>query len=86
MSKISEDKKERIKRDILRLLYDEYPKMFYTYEIADNMLRNDEFTLKLLLDLKKNKAVHSIQESKGDKVKRKWGMDEVIHNTYKELI
>ena len=86
MSLISDNKKEKIKGDILRLLYDEYPKMFYTYEIADTLLRNDEFILKLLLELRRNKAVHGIEENKGNKIKRKWGMNVIIYNTYSNLL
>ena len=86
MSLISDNKKERIKIDILRFLYDEYPKMFYTYEVADALTRNDEFILGLLVELKDKKTVHWIEETGGGKIKRKWGMSELIHNTYKELL
>ncbi len=71
---------------ILRYLYDGYPKMFYTYEVADALIRNDEFILRLLIELRKKKAVHWIEETKGGKIKRKWGMNEIIHNIYKKLL
>lgn len=86
MSLISENKKERIKMDVLRFLYDGYPKMFYTYEVADALLRNDEFILGLLIELRDKKTVHWIEETKGNKIKRKWGMNELIYKTYKELL
>lgn len=86
MSLISDNKKEKIKMDVLRFLYDEYPKMLYTYEVADALTRNDEFILSLLMELRNKKAVHWIEETKGGKIKRKWGMNELIHNTYKKLL
>ena len=86
MSLISDNKKEKIKMDILRFLYDEYPKMLYTYEVADALTRNDEFILGLLIELRDKKAVHWIEETKGGKIKRKWGMNELIYKTYKGLL
>lgn len=74
MSKISGEKKEKLESEILGILYQEYPKMFFTKDISDKMIRDDEFILDLLNNLKKKKLVKNIEEGRSGKVKRKWGM------------
>ena len=56
MSKISDGKKEKIKEEILRVLYEIYPEFKYTYQISDLILRDDEFTLNLLKTIPIKKA------------------------------
>ena len=82
---ISEFKKEKIKEDILRILYDNFPKMMWTFEIAEEIIRDDEFCLKLLKDLKNKKLVNLSEESKGGKVKRRWGMVKGVYEEYGKL-
>jgi excinuclease UvrABC helicase subunit UvrB len=53
MSKISQERIERIKEEILKALYETYPEFKYTYQVSDFVLRDDEFTLNLLKELKK---------------------------------
>ena len=76
MSVISDKKKDRIKEDIIRELYENYPGFLYTEKISENIIRDNEFTLSLLNELKKNKVVNILNETKGDKVKRKWQLNE----------
>ena len=85
MSMISEFKKEKIKEEILRVLYENFPKMRWTFEIAEEILRDDEFCLKLLFDLKSKKLVNLSEEGKGGKVKRRWGMVKDVYEEYKKL-
>lgn len=82
---ISEFKKEKIKEDILRILYDNFPKMLWTFEIAEEVIRDDEFCLKLLKNLKAKKLVNLTEESKGGKIKRRWGMHKNVYEEYKKL-
>ena len=86
MSRISDDKAQKIKESILSYLFEEYPKMRYTFEVAEFLIRDDEFILRLLLELNKKKLVNKIEESTGSKVRRKWGMGKDVYVKYKELI
>ena len=86
MSKISDGRIEKIKEEVLRILYECYPEFKYTYEISDSMLRDDQFILKLLHDLKKISLVTSFEESKGRNIKRKWSLTKPSFEKYKELI
>ena len=86
MSKISLNKIERIKEEILRSLYESYPEFKYTYQVSDTVLRDDEFVLNLLKELKKLNLVTSLEESKGDNVKRKWSLTNLAYDKYKELL
>ncbi|MBS3140832.1 hypothetical protein J4405_01650 [Candidatus Woesearchaeota archaeon] len=85
MSVISDKKKDRIKEDIIRELYENYPGFLYTEKISENIIRDNEFTLSLLNELKKNKVVNILNETKGDKVKRKWQLNEEAFDAYKRL-
>jgi len=85
MSRISDVKKNKIKEEILRILYDNFPKMMWTFEVAEEIIRDDEFCLKLLHDLKNKKLVNLTEEGKGGKVKRRWGMHKGVYEEYKRL-
>ncbi len=85
MSKISENKKELLQREILGILYQNYPKMFFTNELSDMMVRDDEFVLDLLNSLRKKRLVKCLENGRSGKVKRKWGMSKEIHQRYKKI-
>ena len=86
MSKISLNKIERIKEEILRTLYESYPEFKYTYQISDAVIRDDEFVLNLLKELKKLDLVTILEESKGNNIKRKWSLTSLTYEKYKELL
>jgi len=85
MSRLGKDKESKIKEQILEVLYTSFPKMFYTKELADEVLRKDEFILKLLLELKKNDLLNSYEEKKGRGIRRKWSMSQKVYEEYKKL-
>lgn len=85
MSNISYQKKEKLKEEILRIIYESYPKFYYTYQIADHLIRDDEFVLNLLKELKEKALVVCLEESSGGNVKRKWGLKKEVYEKYKEL-
>jgi len=86
MSKISQGKTEKIKEEILLKLYENYPAFLYTYQVSDLMLRDDEFVLKLLNQLKEINLVTCLEESNGKKIKKKWGLTPEVYSKYKELL
>ena len=86
MSKISQEKIEKLKEEVLRVLYEEYPQFKYTYQVSDIMLRDNEFILTLLNDLKKMNLVINIEESKGKNIKKKWSLTNAAYEKYKELL
>jgi len=83
--KISNIKREKISEQIIYFLYLNNPKSFFTSHIAQEIARDEEFTKKLLLDLKKNKLISEIKKnSKGkDYLKRsRWKLSELSYNSY----
>ena len=85
MSSISNEKRERIKEELLRIIYENYPNFLYTYQIADLLIRDDEFVLNLLKQLKDKNLIFCLEESSGGNVKRKWQLKREVYEQYKEL-
>lgn len=89
MSRISDTKKEKIKNEILSYLFENSPRSYYTYEISEELARDDEFVLKLLLDLEKKKLVKRLKKStKGHNLtkKKSWTITNEAYEAYKSLI
>ncbi|MEK6835386.1 MAG: hypothetical protein AABX61_03930 [Nanoarchaeota archaeon] len=85
MSMVSDNKKERIKEEILRIIYESYPAFLYTYQVADSLIRDDEFVLSLLKELKGKNLLTCLEETTGHNIKRKWGLRKEVYDKYKEL-
>ncbi|MBU2104787.1 MAG: hypothetical protein KKF67_03365 [Nanoarchaeota archaeon] len=84
--KISEEKKEKISEQILFILYTFSPKALFTYHIAREMARDEEFVKKLLLDLKEKNLVVEIKKNPKGKnyLKRsKWKLNDRVYSVYK---
>jgi len=86
VSKIGKEKEGRIKEDILRFLYDEYPSFHYTNAIAYEVLRDNEFVLRLMRDMLKEDLVSSFNDKGGRGVRKKWKLREEAFKKYKELL
>lgn len=83
--KISEDKKEKISEHILAFLYSTAPRASFTFHIAKEIARDEEFTKKLLLSLKgKNLVVEIKKNPKGKPYSRRsrWGLTEAAYKSY----
>jgi len=85
MSEVSQAKKEKIKEEVLRIIYENYPNFLYTYQVAEHLIRDDEFILSLLNELKNKELVTCISETTGRNVKRKWGFTKEVYEKYNEL-
>jgi len=86
VSKIGKEKEGRIKEEILRFLYDEYPSFHYTSGIAYEMLRDNEFVLRLMKEMLKDGIVSSFDDKGGRGARKKWKLREEVFSKYKELL
>jgi hypothetical protein len=85
MSKVSDKKKEKINEQILSILYEEFPKPLFTSQVACEIIRDEEFTRKLLDDLKEKKIIIDItKNSKGVDYRRRvrWRLANKTHEVF----
>ena len=85
--KISNKKREKISEQILAYLYSINPKASFTAHIAREIARDEEFTKKLLIELKKKKLVTEIKKSpKGVNYIRRsrWKLTDKAYEIYKK--
>ena len=84
--RISKEKREKISEQILAYLYSTNPRPMFTFYIAKEIARDEEFVKKLLIDLKKKNLVIEIKKNaKGiDYLKRsRWKLTEEVYLLYK---
>ena len=84
--KISDEKKEKISEQILAYLFSTNPQPIFTSHIAKEIARDEEFTKKLLHELKKKKFVVEIKKSPqgNDYMKRsRWKLSENVYQIYR---
>ncbi len=85
--KISDSKKEKISEQILAVLYSFNPKPLFTFQIAQEIARDEEFIKKLLIELKDKKLVVEVKKNpKGvDYLRRsRWKLTDAVYVAYKE--
>ncbi len=85
--RISDKKKEKIFEQILAVLYSNNLKPLFTYEVAQEIARDEEFIKRLLLELLNKKLVSKIDKNpKGIPYIRRarWKLTNIIYQTYKE--
>lgn len=85
--KISESKREKISEQILAFLFSTYPEPKFTYYIAKEIARDEEFVKKLLVELKeKNLVIEIKKNSEGTNYLRRsrWILGEKTYNIYKQ--
>lgn len=83
--RISQDKKNKIIEQILSLLYHSFPKEPFTAEIAREIIRDEEFTKRLLFELKDKGFVILIRKNKNNESftkKMKWRLSNQIYDIY----
>jgi len=84
--KISKEKKEKISEQILALLYPNMPRSLFTSHVAREIARDEEFTKKLLLNLKKQGIVREIKKNPSGKeyLKRtRWRLSDKTYEVYR---
>jgi predicted transcriptional regulator with HTH domain len=85
--KISSKKREKISEQILAYLYSISPKPVFTFNIAQEIARDEEFVKKILLELKGKKLVVEIKKNpKGILYLRRsrWKLSDVVYQAYKK--
>ncbi len=88
MTRISKKREERIKEEILSILYENITGLS-TYRIGEEVLRDDEFTLRLLNEMKTRGLVKEVAKSvKGReyKTKKMWALTKEAFEAYKGLL
>jgi len=86
MSKLSEESIKTIKGNIIRLLYDEFPKPLSATEIGTYEARDKQFVLRLLTELKKDNFVKPLKKTRQGKPflrKQKWTLTNKYYEFYK---
>lgn len=63
MPKISKEKKDKIKEQIVFYLYSIFPKQIFTADIAKELARDEEFVKDLLVELEKRELVVKIKKN-----------------------
>lgn len=88
MPSISKKKKSKISEQILSYLYTISPEAAFTSKIAEEIVRDEEFTKSLLEDLEKNRLL--IRISKGPDGQdyarwQRWRLSNAAFEAYKKL-
>ena len=85
--KISSEKREKISEQILAFLYSISPQSSFTYHIAKEIARDEEFTKSLLVTLKKKGLVLEIKKNpEGETYLRRmrWRLSDRAYKIYHE--
>ncbi len=87
MPKISQQKKDKIAEQILAHLFQKSPEAQYTNKIAEEIIRDEEFTKSLLQDLESKKLV--VKVTKGPQAqeyvrRQRWRLSQNTYDIYKK--
>ncbi len=86
--KISDKKKEKISEQVLAYLYNISPRPAFTFHIAQEIIRDEEFVKAILLELKKKNLVLEIKKNPKGKqyIKRsRWKLSDDVYSAYKSI-
>ncbi|MFA5856634.1 MAG: hypothetical protein WC867_04700 [Candidatus Pacearchaeota archaeon] len=83
--KLSKIKKDKISEQILSFLYHSFPNEPFTAEIAREIIRDEEFVKRILIELNEKNLVVAIRKnSKGEIFTRrlKWRLASKVYDVY----
>jgi len=89
MVKLSQENIQKIKEMILNEIYHNSPKALYTAEIARLIIRDEEFTKKLLLELKQSSLIEEIKKSPEGNLllkRSRWKLTNETFKAYQKLV
>ena len=84
--KISKEKKEKISEQVLLFLYSINPKPAFTLHISQEIVRDEEFIKKILLELENKKLVIKIRKNPQGidyKKRLRWRLSDKAYQAYK---
>ncbi len=84
--KLSDKKKERISEQILAFLYSVSPKSVFTFHIAQEVARDEEFVKNLLLELREKNLITEVKKNPDGKpyLKRsRWRLSDAAYDVYR---
>jgi predicted transcriptional regulator len=85
--KISQEKRDKISEQILALLFQNSPKLLFTYHIAKEIARDEEFVKELLLDLKNKGLISEVNKNPQGisyKKRSRWKLSDKAYDAYKK--
>jgi hypothetical protein len=88
MPQISSKKEEKIKENILSILFQNSPRALFTAHISQELARDEEYIKKLLEDLENKKLLVSVKKNPDGleyKKRIRWGLSEKAYTTYKAI-
>lgn len=88
MTRISEENIKKIKEAILSVLFHSNPKAIFGAEVAREIVRDEEFVKKLLVQLEKENLITSIRKNNNgcDYSRRiRWRLTSKAYSAYKEI-
>ena len=88
MPRISQVKEEKIKEAILAFLFQHTPKALFTYHIARELARDEEFIKRLLLELEGKEFILGVRKNpEGQDYSRRirWRLSDKAYQAYKNL-
>lgn len=88
MPRISTTKENKIKEAILHLLFQQSPKSLFTYHIAQELARDEEYIKKLMLDLEVKSLVNGVKKNADGKDysrRIRWRLSSQTYDAYKKL-
>jgi len=87
--RISKEKREKISEQILALLFSNSPKLLFTFDIAKEIARDEEFVKELLLGMKRKGLVAEVRKNPdGVSYKRRirWRLSDRAYRAYKQQL
>jgi predicted transcriptional regulator with HTH domain len=87
MPRISREKQNKIKEQVLYYLYSQFPKQKFTSDIAKELARDEEYMKKLLMEMHKDALITKIDKnSQGITYLKKlrWRISNKAHRIYSQ--
>ncbi len=85
--KISDEKKEKISEQILAYLFSVSPDSRFTFHIAKEIARDEEFTKSLLQDLKEKRLITEVKKNPNGETyskRSRWCLSDVAYGIYRD--
>jgi len=85
--RISQDKKNKIKEQILSFIYQVFPEQPFTAEISREIARDEEFIKRLLFELKEDNILVPIRKNKKGEIfsrRLRWKLTNKVYDIFNQ--